>query len=157
MMVCDCEAVRDVLPALARGALPPQEASAAEQHLRLCGECREEAALVRLIQESCEPLPARLETRVLTAVRRAPVRPRRWTPVRVALAASVAAALFAGALLSRYLDTPAASELAGLLDADFEAASMLGLAHDDALLHSGTSLQELTVEELEILLAELES
>jgi anti-sigma factor RsiW len=171
----DCDTVRDLLPLLVRGELTAPAETHARDHVSSCPECRDEAALVRMIQVTLDPLPAGLEARVLTAVRQAAaggqagsgiatdpprlaVAPRRWSPGRLAMAATVAATLIGGALVverfgSPWSDTPATSG-----DFDVTAISLLSwVASDDPMLHSGTALQELTVDELELLLAELDS
>jgi hypothetical protein len=153
----DCDAVRDLLPAIVRddgGA----GAAAAREHLARCASCRAEAAVVRMVQDALEPVPPGLEERVLSAVRVAAT-PRRRSPARLAMAATLAAAVLGGALIVERFGTPWTAERDDLLLAEFDAsaASLLGwVGGEDPLLHSGASLEELTVEELELLLAELE-
>src|SRR5690606_32290905 len=93
----DCEAIRDLLPSLTRGEMLPHEETLAELHLETCAPCREEAAIVRLLQSTLAPVPDGLETRVLAAVRR-----RSWLrgrPARLAMAATLAAAVIGGSLV----------------------------------------------------------
>jgi len=151
----DCDTMRDLLPAFVRGELLPHETSCAEYHLQACSECREEQALVALMQDTLVPVPAGLEARVVMAVRAAPRRaPQRWVPARLAMAATLAAALLGGTLvLNRlYVEQPAATAAAPehVEDLSWAAAEL-------PMLHGVTDLEELTVEELERLLAELES
>lgn len=160
MSLYDCEAVRDLLPAFVRGEALPHEQAAVEVHLHVCADCASEEKLVRLLRHAFEPLSASLETRVLTAVRAAPAKStRRLTPARLAMAATVALTLIGGALVVNSLRTPSAAP-GQLLTAelDLPGAALFGwVADGDPMLHGGATLDELTVEELEVLLAELES
>jgi predicted anti-sigma-YlaC factor YlaD len=140
----DCEAIRDLLPSLMRGEMLPHEATLAELHLDACTECRAEAEIVRLLQGTLAPVPAHLETRVIAAVRRRTV--LRGRPARLALAATLAAAVIGGSLLY---------DRAGVgTDLDVEAVSWA--AAQDPLLHGGSELHELSIEQLELLLEELD-
>ncbi|HEX6306890.1 MAG TPA: zf-HC2 domain-containing protein [Longimicrobiales bacterium] len=143
----DCETIRDLLPSLTRGEMLPHEAVRLERHLAECVECAAQAEVVRLLQTMLAPVPPALEARVLHAVRHRS--PRRRVPAaRLALAATVAAAILGGALvLERRTGADAAAS------ADVESVSWA--AADDPLLHGGSALQQLTVDELEILLEEL--
>jgi anti-sigma factor RsiW len=152
----DCDTIRDLIPALVRGELLPHETASAEHHLQTCAECREERALVTLMQNVLVPVPAGLEARVVMAVRSRPhVAPRQWVPARLAMAATLAAALLGGTVVFNrmYLDQPAAESVA----ASDEADDLSWAAAELPMLHGGADLEELTVEELERLLAELES
>jgi anti-sigma factor RsiW len=140
----DCEAIRDMLPALLRGEMLPHEAAALELHLASCEACRAEADIVRLLQTTLAPVPPGLEARVLGAVRRRRVRSA--VPARLALAATLAAAVFGGAL---FFSRDAAGP-----DADLDSVSWA--VAEDPLLHGGSELHDLSVEELELLLDELD-
>ena len=61
----DCDTMRDLLPAFVRGELLPHETACADYHLRGCADCREEQALVALMQDVLAPVPAGLEARVV--------------------------------------------------------------------------------------------
>jgi predicted anti-sigma-YlaC factor YlaD len=140
----DCEAIRDLLPSLTRGELLSHEATLAQLHLDSCAACRAEAEIVRVLQTTLTPVPAELEARVLTAVRRRGL--LRGRPARLALAATLAAAVIGGSLIY---------DRAGVTsDLDVEAVSWA--AAQDPLLHGGSQLSELSMEELEMLLAELD-
>lgn len=140
----DCEAIRDLLPSLTRGEMLPHEATVAELHLDTCAECRAEADIVRILQETLAPVPAELETRVIGAVRR---RSRlRGTPARLALAATLAAAVIGGSL---FYDRAGAGS-------DFDVEAVSWAAVQDPLLHGDSELHELSVEQLEFLLEEME-
>jgi hypothetical protein len=144
----DCEAIRDLLPALVRGEMLSHEAASAEQHLDDCELCRGDAAIVRLLQESLTPVPTGLEARVIGAVRRKSA--RRWAPARLAMAATVAAAVLGGALVFERLSR------ADRAHDDADPYTLSWAAAEDALLHGGSELQQLTEEELEVLLMELD-
>ncbi|HEX6134173.1 MAG TPA: anti-sigma factor [Longimicrobiales bacterium] len=142
----DCETIRDLLPSLIRGEMLPHEAVRIERHLADCPACTAEAEVVRVLQATLAPVPAGLETRVLQAVRHRST--RRPTPARLALAATVAAAVLGGALVLNAPDGDGAAQT------DVEAVGWA--AADDPLLHGSSALQDLTVDELEHLLEELE-
>lgn len=140
----DCEAVRDLLPSLTRGEMLPHEVTLVELHLDACPECTAEAGIVRLLQATLAPMPAGLEERVLAAVRRRSL--LRGRPARLALAATLAAAVIGGSLMYE--------RAASRADLDIEAVSWA--AAQDPLLHGGSELHELSVEQLELLLEELD-
>lgn len=140
----DCETIRDLLPSLTRGEMLPHEAARVEQHVADCSECAAEAHVVRLLQSTLAPIPAGLETRVLAHVRRRHGTARR-VPARLAIAATVTVALIGGALV---LDR---SNDAAMTDVD----AVSWAAAEDPMLHGRSALQELSIEELEILLEEL--
>jgi len=141
----DCETIRDQLPPLLRGEMLPHEAIRIERHLEECDDCSAEAEVIRLLQSSLAPVPPDLEAKVLFAVRR---RARRGVPARLAMAATVAAAVIGGALLVQ-------SRQGGAMRAN-DVDAVTWAAAEDPLLHGGVPLEDLTVEELEHLLEELE-
>ena len=139
----DCEAIRDLLPSLIRGEMLPHEAARAEEHLDGCVDCSAEADIVRLLQATLAPVPPVLEERVLHAVRRRAA--RRRLPAGMALAATLAAAVLGGTFAFRTLQTPAP---------DYVAVTWA--AAEDPLLHGVSKVHELSVEELEQLLEQME-
>ncbi|MGW6534491.1 anti-sigma factor [Streptomyces sp. NPDC055051] len=94
-------------------ALPPAEEAAFENHLAGCAACRREVAefeetTARLASAESAPVPGDLRARVLEQVSRTPrapgrhpARSRGGTGLRLALAASVAAAVVLGAVAAR--------------------------------------------------------
>lgn len=140
----DCEAIRDLLPSLMRGEMLPHEATIAELHLDTCADCRAEADIVLLLQETLAPVPAGLETRVIRAVRRRNLLSGR--PARLALAATLATAVIGGLLIHGRAGTGS--------DLDVEAVTWA--AAQDPMLHGSSELHELSVEQLELLLEEME-
>jgi anti-sigma factor RsiW len=152
----DCDAVRDTLPLLVRGETASQAAAAVAAHLERCEECRAEQEIVSLVHELAEEVPANLEARVLAAVHRHTT--RRWAPTRLAMVATVAAAVLGGSLLfDRWGDDLVPTPNGAALVYDDNPAVVSWAVSDDPLLQSGTTLQQLSVEELELILAELDS
>jgi anti-sigma factor RsiW len=154
----DCETVQDLLPAYVRTELPPAEAAAVASHVGTCSNCAEEASVVRLVYAAQTPVPAGLEARVLLAVHR-PAPGRVWASVRLAAAAAVAAVVVGGSLVIQrvvLLDSSVAAPAIVTLDAN-DASTFSWAAAENPWLHGSSALQQLSVEELELLLAELES
>jgi predicted anti-sigma-YlaC factor YlaD len=152
----DCDATRDLLPLLLRQELLPHEAAAVDQHVTGCVGCSAEQALLRLLAQARPAVPPGLEKRVLLAVRRPA--PQRWAPARLAMAATLAAAVIGGALVLQrtgYDMTPDA--LPGAVAFDDASHELSWTMSDDPLLHGSSTLQQLTLEELELVLAELDS
>jgi predicted anti-sigma-YlaC factor YlaD len=155
----DCDTMRELLPAYVRNELLPHEKPAAASHLDVCASCAAEATVLRLVHDAQPTVPPELEARVLLAVRR-PAQRALWQPARLALAATVAAAVLGGSLivdrtgLLRRTTDP--SRAMGSLD-EGDASALSWAAAEDPLLHGSFALQQLSVEELELLLAELES
>jgi len=153
----DCDAARDLLPLLAHDGPTGPERAAVEAHLRTCAECRAEADLLGLLRRHAVKAPPDLAARVLSAYG---ARARPWRPAarHYALAAATAGVLLLGSLVLREnaLRPPVTAP-----DADVEPPAGLLQAYwpeDDALVAGiAPSLHELSVDELELLLAELDS
>ena len=140
----DCESIRDMLPAFVRGEMLPHEVVQVDLHLEECAACQAEAGVVRLLQSTLAPVPEGLESRVLTALRRGRLVNGRRT--RLALAATLGAAMLGGSLIY---------DRAGVMrEIDVEAVSWA--AAQDPLLHGGSELHELSVEQLELLMEEMD-
>jgi hypothetical protein len=152
----DCERIRELLPSLVRGELSARDAIISQTHADSCAECSSELRLVRLIADTMAPVPAGLEERVITAVRTArPVQQmRRWTPARLAMAATIAAAMIGGSAIYQRMRIggPATGEMLSMNDASYAGWA----AAEDAMLHGGSAIQEMSVQELELILAELD-
>ncbi|HSJ25755.1 MAG TPA: zf-HC2 domain-containing protein [Longimicrobiales bacterium] len=152
----DCESVRDLLPLHVRGQLLSHEMSAVEGHMIDCGNCAAEATLVRLLHDAPPAVPAGLQQRVLMAVRRPA--PRRWAPGRLAMAATVAAALLGGALVLERTGFDFSPEpMPVTLVFEDMSPALSWATGDDPLLGGGAALPDLSLEELELVLAELDS
>jgi predicted anti-sigma-YlaC factor YlaD len=152
----DCYATRDVLPLVYRQECSSGEAAAVAAHLELCEDCRRDGDLIAVLSTSQPAVPPELEARVVAALGRGG---RRWAPVRLAAAATVAAAILGGILVfERFGLDPVSRSTPATIGFDDSGAPLVSWAvTHDPLLHSGTGLHELTVEELELVLAELES
>jgi predicted anti-sigma-YlaC factor YlaD len=153
----DCGTTRDLLPLHVRQQLLPHEGESIERHLGACGECRQELALVAVLADSAPAASAQLQQRVLDAVlRRAAI--RRTVARRVAMAAAVAALALGGSLLFQVLLPPTGGvqESVATLGFDESAGALSWAVSLDPLLYGGPAFEHLTVEELEVVLAELE-
>jgi predicted anti-sigma-YlaC factor YlaD len=157
MSAMDCETARDLLPLLHGTQLNARDRAGLEAHVAGCDGCRAEAELLAMLRRNPARPPAGLAERILDG---APVkRAGQQRAVGVlALAATLAGALLVGrGLVQELVDVgapagPAASvELpAGLLQSFWPADDGLAAGIAPALHH-------LSVDELEVLLAELES
>jgi hypothetical protein len=148
----NCEYVREIYPDVLRGTADANAIATVRAHLAGCADCRVEAELIERLYVAPVTVPAGLQERVLAGVRSAPAG-RRFAARHVALAATVAAVLIGGPALLDSLRTP---ETPG--GAAATISSGLGVVTVEAALVTGTgSLQDLTVEELEQLLGEIES
>jgi anti-sigma factor RsiW len=100
----NCVAVRDQLPELAVGVLPPREEVALERHLQWCAGCRKEVAELGegaatfAFALAPAPVPPGLEDRVVAGVGRAAARPRTGRRTRTVIAAVIAAAIAVASL-----------------------------------------------------------
>jgi predicted anti-sigma-YlaC factor YlaD len=151
MMPLDCEIVRDMLPARQRDELPSHEAARIDGHLAACADCDVVAGIIGTLVRAPDPVPSHLEPRVLAAV----MAPRRRSvPAWAGIAATVTAALLGGWLVVQSTGAP---ETAGAGNVALEdAAPMSWTVADDPLLRGGNTLQQLSVEQLELVLAELD-
>jgi predicted anti-sigma-YlaC factor YlaD len=155
MKEISCEHVRDLMPELLSDQLDAVTSATLRAHLAKCAECAAEYAVAGLVAESRLPVPSRLESRVLAAAvgRRVTF----WTRGRMAAAASIAVALIGGSTwLSQML--PMRGGLANAPQPSTEASAPAGfIGVEDAFTSGASSLGDLTVEELQKLLAEMES
>jgi predicted anti-sigma-YlaC factor YlaD len=154
----DCESTRDLLPPLVRAELTGPDAATVEAHLATCAACLEEVAVVRQVHALKVVVPAGLEARVLTAVRRRMPAPR-WVPARWAMAATFAAAVLGGTVIFERLGVRLGDDVQpAFVELDDGVVTVLSwAAAEDPLLHGLSALDQLSIEELEVLLAELES
>jgi anti-sigma factor RsiW len=150
----NCEYVRDVYPDVLNGQADAALATAVRAHLARCAECREETEAVDAIFAGSLVAPAGLHERVMKEFATQPGH-RRSSGLRyITIAATVAAALIGGSLLWNRTADNAGQPV--VINESREPD--LGVVTVEAALVSGTeSLQDLTVEELEQLLGEIES
>ena len=140
-----------LLPFVASGRIDAADREWIDAHAQSCAECRAEAEAVTAIFAGALIAPPALHARVMTEYRAPVAHTTRFSfGVRyVAMAATVAAAVIGGAILFRSSDE-------GVPTAMMEAP--IGAVTVEAAFVSGTgSLQDLTVEELERLLGEIDS
>lgn len=151
----NCEWIRDIYPDVLNGKVDSAIAQGVREHIASCDECRADAALIDVIHSYRAPLPADLHERVLRAV----AQPRsrfRLPAARIAMAATVAAAFIGGSLLLERI--PTSSEPVGAATpsvTDHQGLGSVGV--EDAMLSGKTSLDDLTVEQLEKLVGETRS
>ena len=151
MNTMNCEYVREVYADVLHGRAAAETVTAVRAHLAGCADCRDEIRLIEALHAATVTVPAGLHERVMGDVANSsPARgpaPRRW-----AMAATVAAALIGGTVLLNSDRSPVNPPAAAAEDGG------LGFVTVEAAMVSGTSsLQDLTVEELEQLLGEIES
>ena len=149
----NCEYVRDVYPDVLNGQADAALSTAVRAHLARCAECREEAEAVAAIFAGSLLAPAQLHERVMAAY--TTTGSPRMSRVRyVALAATVAAAVIGGSVLMNQIVDNGSQPVV----MNEQSEPDLGAVTVEAALVSGKqSLQDLTVEELEQLLGEIES
>jgi hypothetical protein len=150
----DCGTARDLLPLASRGALLVHEAAAVEAHTAACRDCASEAEVVRQLAEATWRAPAGLEARVRQAVL---AQPRTaWAGWRVAaLAATLAAAVLGGRIMLERQGAEQDDALAWHAPAGLTAAPASWAVDLDPLLRDAAALELLSLEELELVLAEL--
>jgi hypothetical protein len=151
----NCEYVRDVYPEVLNGSAQPVIVQSVRAHIASCDDCRAEIAIIEAIHARPMRVPDGLHDRVMQS---ASQRPSRWQFSRndMLMAATLAAALIGGSVLMRRPEprpttvaTPAADETA--------TRSLGAVNVEDAMLSGKASLDDLSVEQLEKLLQEVES
>lgn len=178
-MSTGCESYADALVERARGRLEVGRARQVEAHLETCGDCRAALAVIEAVQRAAVEVPDGLEARLQAAVRgpahsagpaavpdagdpvRAGVaseRPARtptgrW-PRRGAWALPLAAAAALAIWLGAELLGPPNGESAGEVAAEVEPYGAWPAS--DGVVAGELVLSELSVEELEALLEEME-
>jgi anti-sigma factor RsiW len=159
MSTVSCGNVQDLLPEHARGVLEPALAASLDAHLESCGACSTESALVSLLARHPAMPTTALEARIIGAVRTAPARrPQPWIARHAALAAALAGALLTGGLWLRQVTPDPAAERQPQVSLVEEAVLNGALTWiTEPVLSGGPALHELSMDELEALLMELES
>lgn len=142
----NCEYILDVYPDVLNGSADPSVAQQVRAHVATCDECFADIALLTSLQSVQTPVPAGLHDRVLQA---ANARQPRWRASRggLAMAATLAAAVIGGSLLVQTQNTTVKKQ-----EQSFGFVSV-----EDAMVSGASSLDDLSVEELEKLLGEMES
>lgn len=166
-----CEFYADALVDLARGALEAERAERVEAHVATCEECREALDAIRAVQNARVAVPEGLEARIQAAVRgrggatireRTSVRlkPRRpwrgWRPWALPLAAAAVLAVWFGA--SELLSPVGGPEESGagteVAEAGYDPYGTWPAS--DGVVAGSVVLSELSLEELEALLEEMQ-
>ncbi|HET9440196.1 MAG TPA: zf-HC2 domain-containing protein [Longimicrobiales bacterium] len=153
MIKLNCEHVREVYPDLLHNRLDAETAELVRRHLAGCAECGAATALMTGIFEAPVAVPAELERRVLAHVHAQPA--ARQGSRHYLLAATIAAALLGGAVLMNRVQSMRSS--GPVVHNDAGAGGLGVISVDQAMVSGKVSLQDLTVEELEQLLGEIES
>jgi hypothetical protein len=145
-MNLNCEYVREVYPDVLNQTADMATATAVRAHIARCADCREEAALIEQLHGVAMPIPSGLHERIVSELSRPA--PRRFGMRHLAYAATVAAAVIGGSILfGQRDDSRPVAEVEGLGFVSVE----------DAMVTGTSSLSDLTIEELEALLGEIES
>jgi hypothetical protein len=155
MKTYNCEQVRDLQPDLVSDRLDPVAAAAVRTHVQSCADCRAELEIAELIAQSRVPVPGGLEARVLTAA--GGRRTTRWSNLRYAVAASIAVAVIGGSVVLSPLLTSSNTSPAVIDSALPETGGPGWFGVQDAFVTGASSLRDLSVEELEKLLVEIDS
>lgn len=154
-MNLNCEYVRDTYPDVLHGAVDDALAQRIRAHVAECAECRVEVALIDAIHAERLVVPPGLEQRTAHA---ATARRPRWrvSASTVAMAATLAAALIGGSLImNSQNDQPAAVPAAAGRAPNAAGIGAVGV--DAAMMSGKSSLDDLSVEQLEKLLGEMQS
>jgi predicted anti-sigma-YlaC factor YlaD len=157
MSAMDCETARDLLPSLYGGALDARERTSLEAHVAGCDDCRADAELIAMLRRNPATPPAGLVEQILDGL---PVRrPGQRRAVRLlALAATLAGALVVGrGLVQELLDVPAPGDATASVEVPVGLLQSFWPADDGLVAGIAPALHQLSVDELEILLAELDS
>jgi predicted anti-sigma-YlaC factor YlaD len=146
-----CERVAEKLPDRLQERMGEIARLEVDEHLATCADCRSVRDLMMAMGRSRPAVPEGLHERVLEGV--ASPRRRQWIPSHVAMAATVVFALVtAGLLLS-----PGSPLNRGGDAAENPTATGTPIPSNDPLLHGGPGLGQLSIDELERLLAEMDS
>jgi hypothetical protein len=146
-----CEVVRDLVPELLGGQLDAVETARLRAHIDGCADCAAEYALASTIAARRYVHGAGFEERVLAATLNR--RGGFWTAGRAALAAAIAAVAIGGGVL---LGSPNEPEPVAV-EASAPTPDNSGLIRVEDAVPTGASLNDLSIEELERLLAEMGS
>lgn len=147
MKTLNCEYVRDVYPDVLNGTAASELAQAVRAHVASCDECRGEVAVLEMIHAAPVTVPAGLHARVTKAVLQ-PKQRWRFSRNELAMVATLAVALIGGSVLLQTTSQPRPEE----------AKQGFGFVSvEDAMMSGKASLDDLSVEELETLLQEIES
>ena len=166
-----CEFYSDALVDLAAGTLEPERAERVEAHLATCSDCRSALAVIQAVRRAPTPVPEELEARLRAAVRddasapapavrlerrQSPGPGWRWRPWALPAAVVAAVAVWLGGNRVLAPDAPAADE-AEMAEVDTEYPPYGAWPASNGMVAGDVVLSELSVEELEALLEEMDS
>jgi anti-sigma factor RsiW len=151
----NCEHVRDLLPELVSAQLDASESARLRAHIESCAECQAEYALASVIAGRRYSYAAAFEERVLAATMNRRV--GFWSPGRKTLAASIAVMVMGGSVLIGSPFDPKPDPEPVAVETGAGPVENARLIRVEDALPTGASLGDLTVEELERLLAEMGS
>ena len=166
-----CGFYGDALVDLERGRLGGERARRVERHAAGCAECRDALEVIRVVRRRPAPVPAGLEGRIRAAVRRATREPEEAVPTGSPSAGSKSAWRVGRRVWALPLAVAAALAIwlgGGLTGTDTDAGDASAdvvTEYDpygswpatDGVVAGDVVLSELSVEELEALLEEMES
>lgn len=161
MKTLNCEYVREIYPDVLHGKADAETSAAVRAHIASCDECAADSALLDAVHAQPVAVPAGLHKRITAAVR-APVPERRaWNVGRraMALAASVAVVVIGGSVFVLTNDGSRATPYALRPTPPMPAAapSLGAVGVEDAMMSGKSSLEDLSVEQLQKLLGDIES
>jgi len=143
-----CAATKDLLPPLVRGELSAEERAPIEAHVSACESCADEVAFLRQLSATTPAPPAGLAADIKEAVARDGARSRRAFRWQLPVAATIVLALGTAVIWQRAETPPETSRFA-------QESFVMVWVDDDALVADAPMLEDLSEEELEILLEEL--
>lgn len=153
----NCESITDLLPDLASGVLDDATAALLHAHIATCSACAAEWRIVQSLRADATALPADLEAGIVAAVARMPAHRRRSHVPYYAAAAAVAFALFGGILtVQRLGDSASIARSATPIPAAGTGEAVFPVV-TDPLVGNQSAVSELSAEQLEALLTEMDS
>ncbi len=143
----NCENVKDLLPALVRGDMPPSLSAEIGAHAATCADCRQEIELLRQLRGAVPVAPTGLVSDIEEALARDRSRGRWSIGWRLSAAATIVLALGTAVVWQR-VQTP--------LELSLFAQDPLAIwPADDALVAGAPMLEDLSEDDLALLLEEL--
>ena len=143
-----CADAKALLPALVRGELVGEERTRIDDHVSSCVACADEVALIRRLRAVPLEVPAGLAGEIKAAVASDQSRPRRSFGWQLPAAATIVLALGTAIVWQRAQTLPEPSQLA-------QESFVMVWSDDDALVADAPMLEDLSEEELAVLLEEL--
>ena len=143
-----CADAKDLLPGLVREELSSQERARVESHVSTCASCSDEVDLIRRLGSAAPAPPAGLAAEIKEAVADDRARSRRSFGWRLPAAATIVLALGTAVIWQRSQSLPETSQFT-------QDSFVMVWSGDDALVADAPMLEDLSDDELAILLEEL--